>query len=144
MRRLFGEGYLAVFMSSMLLGACNPKTPLASLRRSDITHITLADCASKQYPVADDKLIDQLWKAVVKSQDPDVGQMRQNSGFVRVWVYQKHSAEAIRFEIFSSLVKGPVISYGTTDVVCEQCVDFFTELRKTYPDFNWCHAPKIK
>lgn len=124
--------------------SCTPKTPLNSLRRSDIAYITLADCASREYPVADNRLVDQLWHAVLHSRKSSIETLRLNTGFVRVKITQNHVEDPIQLNIVASIRYGPVIRYGTDLLVCDECEIFFRELKKTHPDFNWCEAPMIK
>jgi hypothetical protein len=126
------------------LTSCNSKSPLASLRRSEITSITIGDCSSNQFSIADDTLIDQFWHAALSSKKTPIDNLKQNTGFARVWIYRQSNTEPLYLDITMSTVYGPVIDCHRVRSACDECGAFFTELKKTYPNFNWCQAPRIK
>lgn len=136
--------FLLLLAVTGLGSSCISKFPISKLHRSDVTYITFGDCASREYVLADEKLIDQFWRALCNAHDAGVDGLRQNTGFAKVWIHQKNTTEPLYFRIVGSIVHGPVIRYNEDRLACDKCEAFFNELKKTYPDFNWCQAPPIE
>lgn len=126
----------------IITASCKPDVPLSQLKRENIGSITLGDCQSRWYAITDTAMVDHFWEAVSTSQKAHIESLRRNTGFARVWVHCSNVPEPVYFEIFAMIEHGPVILQGRDRLVCVGCTDFFNELKRTYPGFNWCQAPR--
>lgn len=137
------KGVILIAMSG-LMSACRPDTPISSLHRSDITRVTLADCADRQFPISEQDIIDRFWEAIASARNTEPVDLKLHTGYGRAWVHFTGHEKPIYLEMVASLVHGPVIVYGSHCMLCDKCEGFFTELRNTHPGFNWCQAPMVQ
>lgn len=129
---------------AVIVASCKPDVPLSQLQRENIGSITVGDCESRRFPITDTAMVDRFWEAVSTSRKARIESLRRNTGFARVWVHCTNIQEPVYFEIFAVIEHGPVVLQGRDRRVCVGCTDFFTQLKRTYPGFNWCQAPRLQ
>ena len=123
-----------------LIGSCEREDPLSKVRLTEITRLTLADCSDQQFPIGEKKLIDQFWKAMVRSREIEVS-LKLSKGYGRAWIHSRDNETPVYLELWALIDHDPVIVCGARRFICPDCGAFFEGLKKTYPDFNWCQQP---
>lgn len=151
MRVVVAEFALSMLVAT-LVSSCGPEISLSSVKRTDITSITVDDCASQRFSITDEKLIDQFWEAISRSTESDITDLKRHTGYARVWVNRRDGVEPIFINIVASIDHGPIVVvyavHGQFESPqerrqCTECEAFFIDMKQHHAEFNWCQAPIV-
>src|SRR5690606_7162959 len=101
---LFLDRKSIILSICILLGvSCNNPPPVSDIHLSNIAHITLKDCASKEYTIHSKDRIQEFWRILSESKEVQLEDLKLNTGFASVSI-DLNSEESVHFEIVAHQV----------------------------------------